>query len=328
MSDEFRDEHPWLAGIGGFIGDVLTDPLTYAGGAIFKVGAAGAKALPGAAMVGRGAGRLAETDVVQAAGRAFNVPIGREAKIAKYYADQARAGAAVRHVTRTGVDEAGEDIAFDEAVRSLFTPKELKKELKDLDKYFKKMSKSTGKSKEDLHAAFVDMMEGIDPTGAHAKLLGGAGVSMVNKWAGHLSKAKQIEKDFAFRTGELGGQADMFAKDLDYFPRIVRDEYKERTKFEGVREGGTGSLGYQERAKGMVDSLRDTNIKTRDRLGIDMFHENPVVALGVRLDDHHKAIQKKWALDQISDAHSMGAGLPLLNVGKYVRRNERGDPEI
>ena len=339
MSDEFRDEHPWLAGIGGFIGDVLTDPLTYAGGAIFKVGAAGAKALPGAAMVGRGAGRLAETDVVQAAGRAFNVPIGREAKIAKYYADQARAGAATRTVVRKVGGETGDEAAavgppLQETVRSLFTPKELKKELKDLDKFFRKMSKATGKSKEELHGGFVDMMEGIDSTGAYAKLFGGfkygagTGVHMINKWSSHLAKAKQIEKDFAFRTGELGGQADMFAKDLDYFPRIVRDEYKERTKFEGAREGGTGSLGYQERAKGMVDSLRDTNIKTRDRLGIDMFHENPVVALGVRLDDHHKAIQKKWALDQISDAHSMGAGLPLLNVGKYVRRNERGDPEI
>ena len=37
MSKHFRTEHPWLAGIGGFVGDVLTDPLTYVGAGAVKL---------------------------------------------------------------------------------------------------------------------------------------------------------------------------------------------------------------------------------------------------------------------------------------------------
>ena len=78
------------------------------------------------------------------------------------------------------------------------------------------MAKATGKSKKELHAGFVDMMEGIDPTGAYAKLFGGfkygtgTGVHMINKWSSHLAKAKQIERDYAFKTGEVNLQGDMF----------------------------------------------------------------------------------------------------------------------
>ena len=36
MSPEFREEHPVLAGIGGFAGDVLGDPLTYFGAGLMK----------------------------------------------------------------------------------------------------------------------------------------------------------------------------------------------------------------------------------------------------------------------------------------------------
>ena len=67
MSEEFREEHPVLAGIGGFIGDVALDPLTYTGAGLMKGVAKGVGAVTPGFVKNMGA-QFGETGLANALG--------------------------------------------------------------------------------------------------------------------------------------------------------------------------------------------------------------------------------------------------------------------
>ena len=88
---EYAKKHPIQAGIGGFLFDVATDPLTYVGGVLFKAVAKGAKlgfsALPAGAQAGAiGAGEAVKqaalsSPKVQGLTRGLNIPMGQARQV-------------------------------------------------------------------------------------------------------------------------------------------------------------------------------------------------------------------------------------------------------
>ena len=84
---EYIEKHPILAGISGFLFDVATDPLTYAGGFLFKGASAGAKAayrtLPGSSReaVAKGVKDLGQSKIVEDIARGVNVPYGKAKQV-------------------------------------------------------------------------------------------------------------------------------------------------------------------------------------------------------------------------------------------------------
>ena len=368
MSKHFRTEHPWLAGIGGFVGDVLTDPLTYVGAGAVKLMGKGLTSaygvLPGSTALTSAVSKLPYTETagigrgIRGVGRAFNVPITAEEKAAKQAADIARAGGAFKtkpppefgmRVTDPRLEESGQFIT-NEAIRlnrmgafrehSLFTPRELKKELKLLEKFFKKRAKDTGIDKSMLHTSFRDFMEKaldenleqIVVSDVFMGVLGQTGIDLATKWAKYMHRAKSIENDFALRIPEFGRQMEIFGGPTGYFPKVVTKEGRQYHQLGKEDVGGVGSAGYQHRFT--HDTVQGYN-KFGKQFGVEQtFYENPVVALGIRLDDHHKAIQKQWFVDQVTDAHNSStwlrgqAGIPLLNLGRYVGKDTNNNPTV
>ena len=370
MSKHFRTEHPWLAGIGGFVGDVLTDPLTYVGAGAVKLMGKGLTSaygvLPGSTALTSAVSKLPYTETagigrgIRGLGRAFNVPITAEEKAAKQAADIARAGGATSkpkpppqfgmRVTDPRLEGHGQFIT-NESIRlnrmgafrehSLFTPRELKKELKLLEKFFKKRSKDTGMDKSMLHTSFRDFMEkAIDEnleqvvvSDVFMGVLGQTGINLAKKWATYMHRAKSIENDFALRIPEFGRQMEVFGGPTGYFPKVATKEAKQYHQVGKEDIGGVGSLGYQQRFT--HGTVHESNVEYKNLFGIEQtFYENPVVALGIRLDDHHKAIQKQWFVDQITDKHFAStwlrgqAGIPLLNLGRYVGKDKHNNPVV
>ena len=369
MSKHFRTEHPWLAGIGGFVGDVLTDPLTYVGAGAVKLMGKGLTSaygvLPGSTALTSAVSKLPYVETagigrgVRGLGRAFNVPITAEEKAAKQAADIARAGGAFKgkpppqfgmRVTDPRLEGHGQFIT-NEAIRlnrmgafrehSLFTPRELKKELKELEKFFKQRAKKTGLDKSMLHTSFRDFMEkAIDEnleqivvSDVFMGVLGQTGIDLATKWAKYMHRARSIENDFALRIPEFGRQMEIFGGPTGYFPKVATKEAKQYHQVGKEDIGGVGSLGYQQRFT--HGTVHESNVEYKNLFGIEQtFYENPVVALGIRLDDHHKAIQKQWFVDQITDKHFAStwlrgqAGIPLLNLGRYVGKDKHNNPVV
>ena len=87
FNDEYAKNHPILAGVGGFLFDVATDPLTYFGPAIARTVGKGVKAGYGTLPKGaRGAveeqvTELGKKKVVQDVARGLNVPYGAAKKV-------------------------------------------------------------------------------------------------------------------------------------------------------------------------------------------------------------------------------------------------------
>ena len=339
MSEEFREEHPWLAGIGGFVGDVLTDPLTYTGAGLVrgvgKAGAMGYRAIPGSSALTKGIRELPEREtlgpIIQGIGRGLNIPVTQEARAAKRFADMARAGGARKLKGKAWQ-------------HSLFTPRELKKELSTLEKYFRKRAKNSDHSLSDLHQTFIRKMERsysfdkeakkmvqTHDTPGLDKILGADGVRLAEKWSYRMHRAREIEELYNLRIPQVGQQLDFIDETPSgYFPRVVREEARERAGLgrEGVG-GGMGVLGYRHRLS--PGGFEEAQKHYKDMYGIEQtFFDNPVVALGVRLDDHHKAIQKQWVVDQLTDMFSAStwtrnsAGVPLNNIGKYIGKDDQG----
>jgi len=90
MSPEFREENPILAGIGGFAGDVLGDPLTYVGAGLMKTAGKGVAAVTPQFVKNMGA-QFGETGLANALGiyggrslQAKRMLMGERDKLAKW----------------------------------------------------------------------------------------------------------------------------------------------------------------------------------------------------------------------------------------------------
>ena len=292
----FVSQHPILSGIGGFVGDVLTDPLTYTGAGIARgIGkgvSATAKVTPGYKSLESGVKRLGENESIQNLARRLNVSWG-EAKRVQEFGKRANDkffsyGTAIDNAVNTYVDFA-------------------KKRAKELDL-----------SKEDIDSAFRDFIEkhnyGENVKGYQvledsvkqtqdfkqiSNILGREGRSLARSHKKMYDEMLDEERALGIRTGEAGQQAEIFVGQdalpgsRAYLPHVATpqtrskwgDEYKSKDPIE--REGFVKERGLE----GTVDEV---NQEWNRMYGFNAFHTDPAIMAGVRYSNSAAAQSRAW----------------------------------
>ena len=357
----------WYRGILGFAGDVLTDPITFAGGAIGKsiygVGRGIKAATP--PHVAAWLQSIKQKDKVQDLARAFNVPIG-DSKIVK-------SAAQLSNKERAKMDRA------------------IAEEIPKVKVWIEGVGKLRGKSEEDVNWAFRQWMDrrkelpvpkygprktptiteeaevatlknynGIvaDENAALRKkveeIVGKDGIDYIEGWDSKLQKLLRTEQ-----------AAGIFVRGLimrHYFPRFVTPQGREavdagklaeeffpsgmpaevddplfffsKETFTDPRilEEGLDTINLEK-----TNVLHGTSLTNPADIPYEdlFFHTDAPVALGLRFVDHAAARQKKWFVDQVTDRGTIiqeGGGLagtnrPYLGVGKWVRKDP-DNPEL
>jgi len=335
----------WYRGIVGFVGDVATDPLTFAGGAIgrtlYQAGRGVRAATP--PQVARWLQTIKDKDVVQDISRNLNIPLGESRRV--------------------------KGVAQLSAKQRNRVEKELSQELPRLKEWMEAKAKTSGQSTEAVQSAFRNWMDRPNihskdsPTGwtkkhekdfreKTKKVIGEDGVREADAWEGKLSQFLQEEK-----------AAGIFVNALimrHYFPRFTTPAGREAIDKGKLAEefipSGPGDIedpllffGREPYRHPRIheESMDDVNMMKVERLGgtsvpnpADIpyenrfFHTDPTVAIGQRWIDHAASMQKKWFLDEVTDtgrAFNTARGTkeikPFLGVGSWMRRSA-DDPAI
>ena len=315
--------NPVLKGVLGFAGDVATDPLTFLGGSVVGKIASGARKHTPRAV----AQKLQDfkeyavnADIkgygLPDVGRWFNVPVGRAAKAVKGLSEQA-----------------GKDLRNRERV--------LAEELPKLDKFFKERAIALGISTPKLKGSFRNLMEdpagvygieGYDPIRA-ADELGEEGMGLLKDWKGRLDTFRKEEQAYGLT----------YEKMEDYFPHIITPAGRKQIAegkhpfIEGFDDLGQPiyKAGFRRprELEGPVETINAAKLEATggrnpnpvDRLYEDQFfHEDPTVALGLRWARHNKALQRKWYIDEMTDARravgQKGKNFkPELGIGRWIK---------
>ena len=337
----------WYRGIVGFAGDVITDPLTFAGGAIGRTIYHAGKGIRSSTppQVARWLQTIKDHDRVQDFSRALNIPLGESKKV--------------------------KGVAQLSAQQRNRIEKELSQELPKLHKWMEDKARTSGQSTEAVQSAFRNWMDRPtlhDPdknilTGwtkkqesqlkeRISKVIGEDGIREATAWEGKLTQFLKEEQ-----------AAGIFVRALimrHYFPRFTTpsgrkaiDEGKLSEEFIPSTPGEIddpllffGREPYRN-PRTWEGSLDDLNALKVERLGgtsvrnpADIpyenrfFHTDPTVAIGQRYADHAASMQKKWFLDEVTDtgkAFNTARGTkevkPFLGVGRWMRRNS-DDPAI
>jgi hypothetical protein len=335
----------WYRGIWGFVGDVLMDPLTYAGGAIgstlYRAGRGIRAATPPQAA--RWLQTIKDNDIVQDISRNLNIPLGQSKK--------------VKGVARLSAEQKNR------------IEKELSQELPKLHKWMEDKARTSGQSVEVVRSAFRNWMDRPamhskkSPTGWRkkhedelrkrlSKVIGDDGIREANAWEGKLTQFLKEEQ-----------AAGIFVHGLimrHYFPRFTTPAGREAIDKGKLAEefipSGPGDIedpllffGKEpyRHPRTWEGTLDEQNMMKVERLGgtatrnpadipyeNTFFHTDPTIAIGQRYVDHAASMQKKWFIDEITDsgrAFNTAKGTkeikPFIGVGRWMRRNP-DDPAI
>ena len=300
---EYMEKHPIMAGIGGFLFDVATDPLTYLGGYVFKAAGVGAKAGFGALPAGAqgamstAAKTMRDSKYVEGMARGLNIPYGKARQVKTY---------SLEHLNKLQMAKNESD----EMINAY-------------QKFAKKRARELGlkgkEGQEKIHSAFRNYIE----QGGHKANpmwqankgkyidLGTDGYKMADRHAQRYEDMLTLERGRKIRVGEVGRQIDIFDPIYGYFPHIAtkaaRREYgSDITEF--MTSQGFMKARFQ---PGITD---DINERMWTAMGEEnMFHTNPAIAMGVRSRQHAAAMEASWFKEEITN--------PLRGMGLWFRRN-------
>ena len=299
MDPEFVKQHPFWAGVGGFIGDVATDPLTYLGPGLVKGAAKGistvAKATPGAGHIAAGVERLGQTTAAQNIARGLNVPYG-----------------AAKQVLGFGRQAMDKYHGFG---------REIDKMVKDYVKWNKKRAKELGVDKDEIDKAFRNYVELDKPLDEHLATLGDEGQALAEHHTKRYAEMLSAERATGIRTAQVGQQAVIGGGAEGTAPGFR--EYIRHVATPDARRKGFGEESFadtilnkdgflkQRKFEGMTTD--EANELTQKLYGYDVFHTDPAVMMGVRYSEHAASISNKWFADQVGK-FGIGRTLPQIRT--------------
>ena len=296
--------NPILKGVLGFAGDVVTDPLTWSGGLIGKglrsAGSAIKDATPQAQRLqleklkDQALTREMFGYSLRDVARGLNIDVGPHAKKLKQLL-----------LAGGKLSDEGEH--------------RMVEELGKLVDFFKTKSGGDAVKEDELKNMFVRYMDrekGSEFVVTEAKkVLGEDGVAIADEWAKTLQEMQEIERSAGVFSSSVEGR--------EYFPRVATPEarkaFEERgiAGFDDMMEeyvDGAGKVAYRpsfshqrkhtadifsvnEQKRGMFGGGESNPAD----LGFDLFHTDPIVALGTRWSNSLNAIQKRWYINELTD---------------------------
>ena len=296
MDPEFVKQHPFWAGVGGFIGDVATDPLTYLGPGLVRGTAkgisTGAKMIPGSEKFGKIVEDIGQTATAQNLARGLNIPYGASKQVLGF--------------GRQAMDQYhsyGRDID---------------RMVKDYVKWSKKRAKALGVKKDEVDKAFVNYVELDKPLDSHLATLGDEGQALADMHTKKYADMLKKERERGIHTGESGQQATIEEGFLNYIrhaatPDARRGAFGDEASFADTILKKEGFLKQRE-FEGM--SVEKANELSQARYGYDVFHTDPAILMGVRFSEHAAAMSNKWFSNQVS---KFGMGSTLREIKDEIK---------
>jgi len=340
------DMNPIMKGILGFAGDVVTDPLTWSGGLLGR----GLKGFGGAIKDATPKSQKLRLEKLKDqvmskemfgyslkdVARGLNIDVGPNAKRLKQLLLQS-----------SKLADQGEHEMVDA--------------LGKLADFFKVKSGGNAEKELLLKNQFVKYLdrpiEDSDLLVAEAtKVLGDDGIVLAKEWSSRLKDMQELEKSAGVFSSPLS--------DREYFPRVTtpaaRKAFEERgiAGFDDMIEevvDSTGRVSYRptfahQRKHGA--DIFSVNEQKRGLIGggesnpadlaFDLFHTDPVVALGTRWSQSLNAIQKKWYINELTDGPMQAgkrwnfisaSGSPYAakmenNFGQWIKASENAEGEL
>jgi hypothetical protein len=321
----------FLRGVVGFAGDVLTDPLTYAGGwagrSIYNVGKGiGIQAKAHTPRkVASFLQKIKDSDKAHDLARTFNVPYGKSRLV-------------------KGVAQESEDLLHP-------FRKKLATDEKELNEWMANIAATTGKTPEVIHSAvrnFIERPGMVDPT---PELIKGTDDVL---GAGASKKIEGFEdtlQDYMEQEAAQGMMVKRVHEDIGYFPDRMtpagRESVKRGTTDDFFPRGAPGAVEPSQfitreafmRGRKLEGTVDQKNAELMGRLeGLGggpepkFFHTDPGIAIPLRGLESAVAQQRHNFINRVTDfGDNIGMGKggnikPMVNVGNWVRRNS-DDPD-
>ena len=293
---DFVKQHPILSGVGGFIGDVLTDPLTYTGAGIARgIGkgvSATAKATPGYKSLKSGVQKIGENESVQNIARRFNVSWGEAKQVQEFG-------------KRANDKFFSYGTAIDNAVNSYVD-------------FSKKRAKELDLSKEDIDSAFRDFVEvhnygenvaGYQGLGTSAErnidfkqisnILGRDGRALARSHKKMYDNILEEERALGIRTAESGQQGEIFAGlealpgSRAYLPHIATPQTRSKFGTEYKNASPPDREGFLKQ-RGLEGTVDEVNKEYNRLYGFNAFHTDPAIMAGVRYSNSAASQSRAW----------------------------------
>jgi hypothetical protein len=316
----------FLKGVVGFAGDVLTDPLTFGGGALGKSIYYGAKGAGRAAKahtprkVAKFLQKIKESDKAHDLARTFNVPYGKS-KLVK------------------GVAQESEDLLHP-------FRKKLAKDEKELNEWMADIAATTGKTPEVIHSAvrnFIERPGMVDPSPELLKStddLLGTGASK------KIEGFEETLHDYMEQEAAQGMMVKRVHEDIGYFPDRMTPAARKSVQQGGVEDffpaGAPGAADPSQfitreafmRGRTLEGTVDQKNAELMGRLeGLGggpepkFFHTDPGIAIPLRGLESAVAQQRHNFINRVTDfGDNIGVGRsgnikPMVNVGNWVKKN-------
>ena len=316
----------FLKGVVGFAGDVLTDPLTFGGGALGKSIYYGAKGAGRAAKahtprkVAKFLQKIKESDKAHDLARTFNVPYGKS-KLVK------------------GVAQESEDLLHP-------FRKKLALDEKELNEWMAGIAATTGKTPEVIHSAvrnFIERPGMVDPSPELLKStddLLGTGASK------KIEGFEETLHDYMEQEAAQGMMVKRVHEDIGYFPDRMTPAARKSVQQGGVEDffpaGAPGAADPSQfitreafmRGRTLEGTVDQKNAELMGRLeGLGggpepkFFHTDPGIAIPLRGLESAVAQQRHNFINRVTDfGDNIGVGRsgnikPMVNVGNWVKKN-------
>jgi hypothetical protein len=318
----------FLKGVVGFAGDVLTDPLTFGGGALGKSIYYGAKGAGRAAKahtprkVAKFLQKIKESDKAHDLARTFNVPYGKS-KLVK------------------GVAQESEDLLHP-------FRKKLALDEKELNEWMADIAATTGKTPEVIHSAvrnFIERPGMVDPSPELLKStddLLGTGASK------KIEGFEETLHDYMEQEAAQGMMVKRVHEDIGYFPDRMTPAARKSVQQGGVEDffpaGAPGAADPSQfitreafmRGRTLEGTVDQKNAELMGRLeGLGggpepkFFHTDPGIAIPLRGLESAVAQQRHNFINRVTDfGDNIGVGRsgnikPMVNVGNWVKKKRR-----
>jgi len=295
---ETVEKHPFLTGVTGFLGDVLTDPLTYTGTGLAKGALKGAaatyKAVPGSDAATKILTEVGDSDFVQGLAQKFNVSWG-EAKQIHGRAKQAN------------------DMLFGFG-------NSIDNVVKEYKKWADSRASELGMDRDELDTAFrtwgekhnfgdnLQSYSTLDDGGLQTRdymqirdILGNEGRALAASHRNIYDTLLEQERRLGIRTGEFGQQGkvgDIWQGERGYMPHIATPSARAKYADDYANTKPLQRDGFVE-GRTIDASIDEANALYQERYGFNVFHTDPAVMLGVRYSNSAAAQSHAWFREQV-----------------------------
>lgn len=309
LSEDFVNQHPFFSGVIGFTGDVLTDPLTFAGGAVAgglaKGISATAKATPGYGKVASAAKKLSDTDAVKNMSIALNVPYGRARQVLGF----GRKANDMLFSFGSKIESAIDDYVEFASKRV----KETEKSKEDIDSAFRNYIEKFGGRTDDTYYKTLPDSERYAWSIEHKQImddLGEEGRALANAHQEIYKELKAAERAVGVRTASAGSQGELFTDLQEALPRIPGEEsYLPHIATPQVRQNPntvdqfvTSSpleQGGFTKQRGLEGTIDEVNSLYSQQYGYNAFHTDPAIMMGVRYSRSAAKQSQAWFRNEV-----------------------------